>query len=111
MTSSKQYHWHAQQKKRDAKGERLTAAFKAQEEADRNAYQRMPSPKGANTWWAYIKHHIDMLPDGIAAYTTKAYTRLALDKYIASHRAIDTITGKLVKGQPAIIYMGAAQVS
>lgn len=58
--------------------------FVGEEEADRNnrlLYSDMPSPKDVD-WVDHIDHRLKMLENGIAAYTTDKYTRLAFDKYI-----------------------------
>jgi len=47
-----------------------------------------------------------MFKDGINTYTTQQYTKLALDKYIESNRALDRIAGKLVNYEPALIFLG-----
>lgn len=69
----------------------------------------MPSPLGAN-WLDYIHHKLRMLKRGMDVYTTDKYTRLSLDQYIESTRAIDQYLGKMVDYKSAIIYFGAANI-
>lgn len=102
------YHWRAEQMKRNSMGKRFTRRFTAQEQNDRNdrtLYPVMPSPLGRH-WLCYVHHRIKMLDDGMRAYTTRKYTRLALDKHIRSYRAIDQSAGMLVNYQPSIIFFG-----
>lgn len=65
----------------------------------------MPSPLGQN-WLHYVHHRLKMLKDGIDAYASPQYTRLALDKYIESTRAVDQIIGKLTNNEPSIVFLG-----
>lgn len=93
--SSKQYHYRTGQGIRDEKAARWTRQFKSFEEADRNGYDQMPSPKGAN-WRDYIEHRMRIMKKAIAVYTTEKYSRLRFDKYIESNRTSDKIAAQLV---------------
>lgn len=66
-----------------------------------------PSPLGRH-WLSYVHHRLRMQIYGIAAYTTRKYTRLSLDKHIESNRAIDVIANKLTKSKRALIFLGNA---
>lgn len=93
--SSKKYHYLAKQGVRDRKAKRWTRHFVAYEEADRNAYQKMPSPR-TSTWRAYIHHRLTIMKRAIATYTTEQYTRLRFDKYVESNRVSDLIAAMVV---------------
>ncbi|XP_055320564.1 uncharacterized protein LOC129577480 isoform X1 [Sitodiplosis mosellana] len=107
--SSKRYHYLARQGVRDRKAKRWTRRFVAEEQHDRERYQRMPSPKGEN-WGSYIAHRLTMLKKGIETYTTEKYARLQFDKYIQSNRATDKIANLLTNRKPSIIHMGAVDM-
>lgn len=102
------YHWRAKQMKRNSMGKRFTQAFSIEEENDRNdrtLYPVMPSPLG-KYWLCYVRHRLRMFTIGIAAYTTRQYTRLGFDKHICSYRAIDEIVGMLTNNQPSVVFFG-----
>lgn len=109
-TSSKRYHWDTKQNFRNAKGERIARLFAFEEEFDRNQMAATlgvtPSPK-ATSWMSYIEHRLRVMEAGIETYTVRSYARLGLDKHIQWHRAIDTLTGKLVNHKASIVYIGA----
>lgn len=48
------------------------------------------------------------MTQGIDVYSTDKYTRLKLDKYIESNRAIDRFAGKLVNYKKSLIFLGAS---
>lgn len=108
--SSKHYHWNAKQRKRDRKAERWTQAFKAAEINDRIGYVVMPSPRSIH-WRSYVEHRLRMFEAGMVTYANQKYSRLALDKYIESNRAIDKIAAFLTNKQKTIAYIGAAEIS
>lgn len=106
--TSKQFHWRAKQNKRNAKAKRWTKEFTQFEQNDlknRTLYPVTPSPLGKH-WLNYVHHRLKMVKKGLEAYTTRKYTRLSLDKYIESSRAIDQIAGEMVNGQPALVFLG-----
>lgn len=110
-TSSKRYHWDTKQNIRNAKGKNIARLFATREEIARNQMAAtlggiMPSPQGMY-WLSYIVHRLQVMEEGIDAYTVRSYARLGLDKHIEWHRAIDTLAGKLVNHKPSIIYIGA----
>lgn len=94
--------------KRNSKGKRFTRAFSIQEENDRNdrtLYPVMPSPLG-KYWLCYVQHRLKMFTNGIAAYTTREYSRLGFDKHICSYRAVDQIVGMLTNYEPSVVFFG-----
>lgn len=108
--SSKTFHWKTRQNVRNAKAARWTKEFVEEERNDREnraLYVHMPSPKGSQ-WMNYIKHRVKMMKNGIGAYGTKKYTRLALDKHIETERNIDKFAHHITGGgQPSLVFLGA----
>lgn len=67
----------------------------------------MSSQKGAN-WMFYSGHRLNILENGIFAYTTDKYTRLSFDKHVKSNKVCDTIAGMLINKKPTLIHMAKA---
>lgn len=96
---------------RASKQKRFSKQFTIQERADRNnrqLYTVMPSPLGVH-WQDYIRHKLRMMKNGISTYTSKKMTRLNLDKYIETSRAMDKFIGKLVNYDSALIFLGTGE--
>lgn len=70
-----------------------------------------PSPCSQHTYKSYIQHQIKMLTKGIAAYATRKYARLLLDKYIQSNRESDNSAVKLTKGKPKMFCLSNAELA
>lgn len=107
--SPRRYHWGTRQKVREKTGKRWTRWYTAQERVDLASYATIPSPRGSQ-YLNYIQHRMRMLPNGIAAYATKQYAKLNLDKYIQSNRESDEIAVEITQNQPSLIYMGGAEL-
>lgn len=112
-TSSKRYHWDAQQSKRNKKAKRWTKDYTAEEQRDlndRTLYPATPSPMSRN-WIHYVMHRMKMLTRGMAVYATAKYARLSADKHIWSQRTIDRIAKKLAKDGPTLVFIGNVDMS
>lgn len=59
----------------------------------------------------YIQHRLRFFNDGVQTYTRRKYARLALDKYIWSTKAMDTLTSKIVQNKSAMVLIGAANMN
>ena len=95
---------------REKIGKRWTKWYTDQERYDlTTSYPRIPSPRGED-YWEYIQHRMKMLPNGIAAYATRQYARLSLDKYIQTNRECDEIAVNITQNQPSAVYIGAAEL-
>ncbi|RYE16423.1 MAG: hypothetical protein EOP45_17535 [Sphingobacteriaceae bacterium] len=96
--------------KREKKRKRLTGRFDEFEKESREALGN-PSPCSQHTYKSFIQHQISMFTDGMAAYATRQYARLSLDKYIQSNRESDKTAVKLTKKKRSIVYLGNAEMS
>lgn len=52
-----------------------------------------------------------LYPLGIAAFATKRYAKLELQKYIESNRKVDEIAKKITQNQPSLIFLGGAELN
>lgn len=108
--NSKQYHYRTKHWYRQKKRKRLTAAFTAEERRVLHSFGQIPSPLGTS-WKNYVQYRLNVMEQGIAAYTTKQYTRIRLDHYIETNRTVDKVVGKMVHYQSAVVFVGAANWS
>ena len=68
-----------------------------------------PSPRGAR-YRDYIRQQMYLLPTGIAAFATRQYGRLMLDKYIQSNRESDETAKRITNNLPSLIMLGGAEL-
>lgn len=96
---SNQYYSMTNQHRRDKIAKRLTVEF--EDKADRentDIYSDYPSPQKQH-YMEYIQHRFKLLREAISdIYGTDKYTRLSLDQYICSQKAMDQIVHTLTDG-------------
>lgn len=85
----------AKQGVRDRKAKRWTRTFVAFDQATRESFPQMPSPR-TSTWRDYIRYRLTIMKRAIEVYTTDKYTRLRFDKYVESNRVCDLIAAMIV---------------
>lgn len=107
-----EYHWKARRGKRKQKELRWRKAFTDQEQRKLRSYEFLiPSPKGSHVWKWYLDFRFAMMTPGFAVYATRKYARLSFDKYVESNRASDQYAYQLTRGEPTMIYLGAAEMA
>lgn len=94
---------------RERKIERLSERFTAEFQLRSRFYSKMPSPRGVQ-WGNYIDHQMWLYPLGIAAFATKRYAKLGLQKYIESNREADKTAKRVTENQPSLVFLGAAEL-
>lgn len=94
--SSKSHHWATGQGVRKKMGERMSEAFKNEEQTDRERYPEIPSPRG-HQWQNYVEHRLQMFNNGMATYGRRKYARLSFEKYIEANRRSDEMAKFMVK--------------
>lgn len=110
--SSRRFHWGTKEKKRKRKIDRFSAPFTEatrQNLAAQN-YPRMPSPRG-ELWMNYVIQQMYLLPTGMAAFATRQYGRLLLDKYIQSNRESDETAKEITGNEPSLVMLGGAELN
>lgn len=108
--SSKKYHYFAKQGVRDRKAKRWTRHFVAIDQAVRESYPQMPSPR-TSTWQDYISYRLTIMKQAIAVYTTEKYTRLRFDKYVESNRVCDLIAAMVVSNLSALQFFSLIKLN
>lgn len=105
--SSKQFYAMTRQHCRDKKAKKAYSHFETAAKLDRentNLYEEYPSSLTAN-YMNYIEHRMKFFNDGIQVYTTRKYTRLHLDKYICTQKALDEIVQLLTSSSSGRILL------
>lgn len=67
-----------------------------EKEARQSQYARIPSGK-LKQYDIYVQHKLDFLEDACQVYMSPKYTRLKLDQYICSSKAIATIAKEIIE--------------
>ena len=100
ITSRKFYNM-MRQNIRDRKVKQFTGDFEALTASDRetNYNGEVVTPMSMR-YMLYIEHRLKYIDEAIELYTTDQYSRLALDKYICTQRAMDEIVDKVIGNKP-----------
>lgn len=85
----------------------MTSRYTHQEQRVFKSFEHAPTPRGER-WRDYIAFKLKMFANGIAIFTRRKYSQLAMHRYIQTNRAIDNVANQITNNQPTIVYFGDA---
>lgn len=97
---------------RDRKAKQFTETFEEAASIGRETQYETIVTLMSENYMFYMIHRLKFFSEGIRAYTTKHYSRLALDQYVSSQKAMDDIVHQLTDAKqngPIILSIGATE--